>query len=219
MPAETAVSVPTRPPSVTVPAAIPLTTPGFFLYKSLHPAQDFRADIVQIRHHGGQILTDGDFQTVSCGLHQGQPAVHVVEHGACHFIGRSGAVVQSCGVVRKRLPALGCGLAAPGHDGLQFRILVRAGNDLCKVGLLLVGQGAPDTGHACEDAGQALHIAVRIINLHTVFCKGVPALFRVGCKAGEDGVQGRASSPPLTPALGHDSPAQRWFPRPSSRGM
>ena len=32
-----------------------------FFYKSLHPAQDFRADIVQIRHHRGQILADGDF--------------------------------------------------------------------------------------------------------------------------------------------------------------
>ena len=71
--------------------------------------------------------------------------------------------------------------------------------------MLLVGQGVPDTGHACEDAGQALHIAVRIINLHTVFCKGVPALFRVGCKAGEDGVQGRASLAALDTGVGHGS--------------
>ena len=71
--------------------------------------------------------------------------------------------------------------------------------------MLLVGQGVPDTGHACEDAGQALHIAVRIINLHTVFCKGVPALFRVGCKAGEDSVQGRASLAALDTSVGHGS--------------
>ena len=71
--------------------------------------------------------------------------------------------------------------------------------------MLLVGQGVPDTGHACEDAGQALHIAVCVIDLHTVFCKGVPALFRVGGKAGKDGVQGCASLATLDTGVGHGS--------------
>ena len=69
----------------------------------------------------------------------------------------------------------------------------------------MVGQGVPDTGHACEDAGQALHIAVCVIDLHTVFCKGVPALFRVGGKAGKDGVQGCASLAALDTGVGHGS--------------
>ena len=72
---------------------------GVFLDKALHPAQNLCANIVQAGHGGSQILADGDFQAVSGRLHQNQPAVHVVEHGARHLVGRPGAVVQGCGVV------------------------------------------------------------------------------------------------------------------------
>ena len=44
-----------------------------------------------------------------------------------------------------------------------------------------------------------------VIDLHTVFCKGVPALFRVGGKAGKDGVQGCASLATLDTGVGHGS--------------
>ena len=178
---------------------------GVFLDKALHPAQNLRANIVQAGHGRGQILADGDFQAVSGGLHQNQPAVHVVEHGARHLVGRSGAVVQGFGVVGERLPALGGGLAAPGHDGLQLGILVRASDGLGKVGLLLVGQVTPDPSNPGKDAGQGLHIALCIIDVHAIVRQFVTALFRVGGKAGEDGVQGCASLAALNTGVGHSS--------------
>ena len=178
---------------------------GVFLDKALHPAQNFSPDIVQLGQSRGQILADGDFQAVSGRLHQNQPAVHVVEHGARHLVGRPGAVVQGCGVVGERLPALGGGLAASGHDGLQLGILVCASNGLGKVGLLLVGQVAPDPGNPGKDAGQGLHIALCIVDVHAVGRQLVTALFCVGGKAGEDGVKGCASLAALNTGIGHGS--------------
>ena len=178
---------------------------GVFLDKALHPAQNLRANIVQAGHGGSQILADGDFQAVRGRLHQNQPAVHVVEHGARHLVGRPGAVVQGFGVVGERLPALGGSLTAPGHDGLQLGILVCASNGLGKVGLLLVGQVAQDPGSPGKDTGQGLHIALCIVDMYAVLLQFIGAALGVGGKAGHNCIQGRASLAALNTGIGHGS--------------
>ena len=88
---------------------------------------------------------------------------------------------------------------------MQLGILVRASDGLGKVGLLLVGQVAPDTGNPGKDAGQGLHIALCIVDVHAIVCQLVTALFCVGGKAGKDGVQGCASLAALNTCIGHGS--------------
>ena len=88
---------------------------------------------------------------------------------------------------------------------MQLGILVRACDGLGKVGLLLVGQVAPDPGNSGKDAGQGLHIALCIVDVHVIVCQFVTALFRVGGKAGKDGVQGCASLAAFNTGIGHGS--------------
>ena len=88
---------------------------------------------------------------------------------------------------------------------MQLGILVRASDGLGKVGLLLVGQVAPDTGNPGKDAGQGLHIALCIVDVHAIVRQLVTALFRVGGKAGEDGVKGCTGLAALNTGIGHGS--------------
>ena len=71
--------------------------------------------------------------------------------------------------------------------------------------MLLVGQVAPDPGNPGKDAGQGLHIALCIVDVHAIVRQFVTAFFCVGGKAGEDGVKGCTGLAALNTGIGHSS--------------
>ena len=78
----------------------------------------------------------------------------------------------------------------------------------------MVSQVTPDASHAGEDAGQALHIALCIVDVYAICGQLVAALLRVGSKSGEDCVQGRTSFATLDTSIGHGGQhCRRFFDR------
>ena len=98
MPAATAVRTPSRPPNVTVPAAMPRTRPGFSsttpcIQPRTSAPTSYRPDIAGVRSSPIAIFSHPLRTASESG------AVHVVQHSAGHLVGRPGAVVQSRSIV------------------------------------------------------------------------------------------------------------------------
>ena len=75
----------------------PFHQAGIGLDELVDAGENVRSDFIQSPHFRDKLLSDGGFQSVPCGFHQGKLAVHIVQLDICHALGRSGAVVDAVG--------------------------------------------------------------------------------------------------------------------------
>ena len=105
--------------------------------------------------------------------------LHGVRHVFCSTLAFLGGVLDGLQCVRVLSEGTGCTVRAflqACHDGGKLAVMRLTCNGFGKVRLLLCAQVVPYAPAAFQDGGKVIHIALFVIDMHTVFCqlRGTP---------------------------------------------